>query len=122
MSNKYELRENGIYDLETDALIPCVASNRHYNAYQQWLSEGNIPRPIKPNSYCSWDGSQWVEDTTTKQADEDAAMIRQLDQEMIAGADTLLECLLNNGTLTGNEPEIAGLMSKKAQKDALKAK
>lgn len=42
---KYKLIENGVKDQENNLYIPNSTGNRHWNEYQDWLAEGNIPDP-----------------------------------------------------------------------------
>lgn len=116
---EYELLSEGVLNLTTNQVIPADPKNKDWQLY---LQSNVTPRPIKPNEYCSWDGSSWIEDSETKEAEEDAQAIRDIDQELIADADSLLTCLINHGILTGYEPEIQNLMAKKAIKDAIKNK
>lgn len=42
---KYKLTESGVLDTETGTSIPNAPGNRHWQEYQEWLSEGNTPDP-----------------------------------------------------------------------------
>lgn len=95
MSNKYELTETGVLDLETGASIPNAEGNRHWRKYQEWLAEGNTPRPIRP-PFCEWDGEMWVEDTPAKERAEALSLLAQTDKEQARTVDDIMAYLLNN--------------------------
>ena len=91
---KYEVMENGVTDLETGASIPNADGNRHWKEYQEWLADGNTPRPIRP-PFCDWDGNEWVEDATAKERAEALALLAQTDKDQIRTVDDILEFILN---------------------------
>lgn len=41
----YKITDNGVINLITKACIPNCPSNRHWQEYQIWLSQGNTPEP-----------------------------------------------------------------------------
>jgi hypothetical protein len=44
----YKLSTNSIIRLSDNACIPFAEGNTDYQAYLQWLSEGNAPEPANP--------------------------------------------------------------------------
>lgn len=118
MSNKYELTESGVLDLETGASIPSDMGNRHY---REFLESGETPRPIKPNEYCTWDGTQWVEDTTAKEAAEALAALAASDVGMARLLEDLIATLEAKGIMNKAElPQAA--QDKLAERETLRGK
>jgi hypothetical protein len=37
----------GVFRMADEAWIPSVVGNRDWDAYQEWLAEGNEPLPIE---------------------------------------------------------------------------
>lgn len=122
MIHKYELTEDGVLNLETGASIPAIHGNRHWEEFQIWVADGNIPAPVKPSEHHVWVHDGWVLDVDAAQSAIDVAEIAELDATMIAQADTLIDCLIRKGVLDGTEPEIADLITKSQRKKELKAR
>lgn len=130
MSEKYQLTEGGVLDLETGASIPNAEGNRHWREFQAWLAEdpeNNVPRPVRPSSFHSWDDQalEWVEDTVASQAAQNEADIDQLERANRATLRllmTLIDQLLTDNVIqAGNftPAEINLYQSIKAKRDLL---
>ena len=59
---KYVLTEDGVQNRETTAFIPIDLKNADYQAYLEWVGEGNTPVSIQPDDDHVLDGDEWVFD------------------------------------------------------------
>ena len=41
--SRYKLMKNGVFDQENNMFIPNDPANRHWQEYQEWLRQGNVP-------------------------------------------------------------------------------
>lgn len=97
MSNKYELTEHGVKDLEKGFHIPNAEGNRHWREYQEWLAEGNTPKEKKPlEPYYVWDESKqkYVEDKDLKNTYDKENKIQTL------GLTGLIDLLISKGIIS----------------------
>jgi hypothetical protein len=104
----YELTENGVTRLADGASIPNANGNRDWREFQEWLSEGGVPRPMKPSSFHAWDEATevWVEDTVASQAATNASDIDKLekvDRAVLRLLMSLITKLIDNGTIAGTD-------------------
>jgi len=58
----YKLQNNSVQRLADGASIPLANSNKDYEEYKQWLSEGNIPEP----EFTEAELNQQIEDAKPK--------------------------------------------------------
>lgn len=135
MSNKYQLTEDGVFDLERVASIPADEGNRDWQEFLLWQQgitvdpitlepiqgEPNTPRPMKPSPFHSWDGSQWVEDTAAKESSEALAALAESDRGMARVLEDLISTLELKGLIAFSDlPQVA--QDKLVERDILRGK
>lgn len=100
---RYELIIGGVIDNHKGSIVPESNDNEDWIEYQQWLHDGNAPRPIKTSMYHYWDESKgkWVEDKDKKDKDE------VKHKKLKLGLDGLVDVLIEKGLLV--KSDIPGL-------------
>ena len=84
----YQLAESGVIRLSDQAFIPDCNDNRDWQAYQQWLSEGNKPLPMHPppinNAIYIANGQARQQRIQREQQQQAAAELLKLKQQVAA--------------------------------------
>ena len=102
---KYRLTEDGVFDNETRQNIPISESNKDYRKYFKWISKGNLPDPLPPQSVLP-----------------DTEKLQRSDEQMIRVIDWLVQYLIDGNVVKKNDmpPPLASLFdTRKALIDAI---
>lgn len=89
---KYKLQQNGVLDTETGASIPESTSNRHWNAYLQWLTESTGSPPVL-NTPDPFETAQEISDRLR------SVRIQELKNEGLSRIQAVMPAINNFDTL-----------------------
>lgn len=100
---KYKIQDSGVLDTEAGAFIPNAPGNRHWQEYQEWIAQGNIPDPLE--TLLEAQTRRIVEVKAAAGIHIVTAYPEWKQRNMIARQAELQDIVINGGTLSATEQD-----------------